>query len=144
MIDEVSCPEADAKEGETFTCDVTIKGEETEIEVEQRDDEGNVTFDLGALVESGGAAGGTSADEASVSTTLETVNSDPSGLCSFATDAYAADCKSLDPAEVAPISEYEIQIDGTTATATGEAPRGEVVYTLERAEDMTWQIAGVQ
>lgn len=145
VIDEVSCPEVDAEEGETFTCDVTIKGEETEIEVEQQDDEGNVTFNLGALVESGGAAGGTTADEASITTTIETIAADPESVCDFATEDFKPECENFsDNRSVAPLTDYEIEIDGTTATATGMAPDdAEVVYILQRAEDMTWQLAGL-
>jgi NAD/NADP transhydrogenase alpha subunit len=44
VVDEVSCPEADAKKGESFDCTVTVKGEETKFQVNQEDDEGNVEY----------------------------------------------------------------------------------------------------
>lgn len=44
---EVDCPdERDAEEGDTFECSVTADGDELTVRVEQRDDEGNVRWEL--------------------------------------------------------------------------------------------------
>ncbi len=42
VIDGVDCPSPDAETGDTFECTVTVKGEDKQLEVVQRNDDGNV------------------------------------------------------------------------------------------------------
>jgi hypothetical protein len=73
VLDAVDCPSPKVKEGERFSCTVTVKGEERELEVTQRNDDGNVEYSLTPLLESesGSDAGG---DQASVRFVIEAVN----------------------------------------------------------------------
>ena len=61
----MDCPSPEAEEGDTFECTVTVKGEDKPLEVVQRNDDGNVTYDLGPLI-SGTAGNDAGGDEASV------------------------------------------------------------------------------
>lgn len=152
VVDEVDCPEADAKADETFVCTVTVKGEEKELEILQKDDEGNVTYNLTALVDgtSGADAGG---DEASIGSVIDAVNADVTALCDYSTEAYKQtiveqtgqpSCEEAVAGEDNdPIQDYEVAVDGDTATVTGTDSKGEATVSLERAEDGTWEISGV-
>lgn len=152
-VDEVECPEADAKEGESFICTVTVKGEDKELEVTQKDDEGNVTYNLGSLLagDSGADAGG---DEASVSSVIDAVNADVTALCDYSTEAYKqqivdatgqASCEDAVAAEENdPIQDYEVTVQGDTANVEGTDSNGPVVVTLARAGDGTWEISAVE
>ena len=144
VLDEADCPSPEVKEGERFECTVTVKGEERRLEVVQRNDDGNVGYDLTPLLESsaGNDAGG---DEASVSFVIEAVNRDATALCDYATDEYRAELaaeRSCAKAAIAeyddPMKEYEVSVDGDTATVVA----GERTVTLERQADGSWLIVG--
>ena len=153
IVDEVDCPSPDAEEGERFACTVTVKGEERDLEVEQLDDEGSLSYSLEPLVTgtSGADAGG---DEASVSSVIEAVNADVTALCDYSTEAYQQEIvdqtgqRSCEDAvaseENDPIEDYEVDVSGDTATVIGEDSNGQVAVSLERAEDGTWEISGIQ
>jgi len=148
VLDAVDCPSPEAEEGATFECTVTVKGEERKLEVVQRNDEGNVGYDLAPLLESraGSDAGG---DEASVSFVIEAVNKDVTALCDYATDRFRAELveqgggRSCADAVVAvdegPIEDYEVSVEGDTATVAG----GGRTVTVERQRDGSWLIADV-
>ncbi len=87
VIDGADCPSPDAEAGDTFECTVTVKGEDKQLEVRQENDDGNVTYNLGPLIEgtSGSDAGG---DEASVRFVIDAVNKDVTALCDYATKEY--------------------------------------------------------
>jgi hypothetical protein len=153
VVDEVDCPEADAKAGESFDCTVTVKGEEKKVEIQQVDDEGNVTYDLAPLVEgTSGADGG--GDEASITSVIEAVNADFTALCAYSTAAYKqvimdgtgqASCEEAVAGEKNdPIEDLEVAIQGDKATVTGTDSSGRAIVSLERAEDGTWEISGIQ
>ena len=86
-MDGVDCPSPEAETGDTFECTVTVKGEDKPLEVVQQNDDGNVTYNLGPLLEgtAGNDAGG---DEASVSFVIDAVNKDVTALCDYATAEY--------------------------------------------------------
>lgn len=154
VVDEVDCPEADAKEGESFFCTVTVKGEPRELEVLQQDDDGNVTYNLSPLLAGGESGVSPGGDEASISTVIEAVNTDPAALCDYATDAYRKEIvdqtgqKSCEDAvagdEPDPIEEYKVMVSGDTASVEGTDSSGPVVVTLDRAEDGTWEISAIE
>jgi hypothetical protein len=145
VVDEVDCPSPEAEDGGRFECTVTVKGEERKLEVVQRTDDGNVGYDLAPLLESraGNDAGG---DEASVSFVIDAVNKDATALCDYTTDEYRAELatdKSCAKEAIAqyddPIRDYEVSVDGDTATVTGD---GRTV-TLARQTDGSWLIVDV-
>jgi hypothetical protein len=141
VLDEVDCPSPEVEEGEKFDCTVTIKGEERELEVTQRTDDGSVGYDLTPLLGSsaGGDAGG---DEASVRFVIDAVNRDPTALCDYATNAYRRELGGARCARRAvenyrgPLRDYEISVDGDTATVTAR----DHTVTLERQPDGSWLI----
>jgi hypothetical protein len=145
VLDEVDCPSPEAEDGKRFECTVTVKGEERKLEVVQRNDDGNVGYDLAPLLESsaGNDAGG---DEASVSFVIEAVNRDATALCDYATDQYRAELaaeRSCAKAAIAeyddPLKDYEVSVDGDAATVAG----GARTVTLERQADGSWLIVDV-
>ena len=152
VVDAADCPSPDAEAGATFACTVTVKGQEKQLEIEQVDDEGNVEYSLEPLVSgtSGGDAGG---DEASVRSVIEAVNADITALCDYATEEYKAEIVEQTGQESCadavadddedPIREYDVTLQGDTATVSGTDSAGEVVVTLERAEDGTWEISAI-
>ena len=147
VLDEVDCPSPDAEEGATFSCTVTVKGERRALEIEQRNDDANVEYDLGPLLtsSSGKDAGG---DEASVRSTVDAVRGDVTALCDYATRAYR---KALTKGESCAKTvlaqfddflgdDYEVSISGDDATASDQ----ERTVVLERQRDGSWLITDVR
>lgn len=153
VVDAADCPSPDAEEGDVFNCTVTVKGEDKDLEITQEDDEGNLSYDLAPLVSGdlGPDAGG---DVASVTSVIEAVNGDVTALCDYSTEAYKqeivdqtgqATCEdAVASGENDPIEDFEVDVQGDTATVTGTDSSGEVVVSLERAEDNTWEISAIR
>ena len=145
VLDDVDCPSPEVDEGEKFDCTVTVKGEERELEVTQRTDEGSVGYDLTPLLESsaGSDAGG---DEASVRFVIDAVNRDPTALCDYATAKYRRELGGSRCAQRviarygAPMRDYDVAVDGDRATVTA----GEQTVTVERQPDGSWLIVRVR
>ena len=145
VLDGVDCPSPDAEAGDTFECTVTVKGEDRQLEVEQRNDDGNVEYDLGPLLEgtAGSDAGG---DEASVRFVIDAVNRDATALCDYATPEFRRELAREENCAKAvlreydePLADYEVSVDGDTAAASG----GTRTVTLERQRNGSWLITGV-
>lgn len=142
-LDSVDCPSPEAEEGERFTCTVTVKGEERELEIEQRANE-QVAYDLGPLLrfESGSDAGG---DEASVRFVIDAVNRDPTALCDYATRTFRRELGGSRCVRRAgrvydgPMRDYEVTVEGDSATASV----GERSAELRRQRDGSWLITDV-
>ena len=153
VLDAVDCPSPKVKEGERFSCTVTVKGEERELEVTQRNDDGNVEYSLTPLLESesGSDAGG---DQASVRFVIEAVNRDVTALCDYATPAFRREiarrydvptcARGIRQEDDDPIEPDEIIVAGDTARVIGSHTEGRRVVTLERQEDGSWLIASVR
>jgi hypothetical protein len=146
VLDGVDCPSPDAEEGATFECTVTVKGQETQLEIEQRNDDGNVAYDLGALVE-GPAVNDTAGDEASVRSTVDAVRRDVTALCDYATRAYRRELGRGDSCAEQVLSQYEnflgdyeVSVSGDHATASD----GERTVALERQKDGSWLVTDVR
>jgi hypothetical protein len=146
IIDGAECPSPDAEEGATFECTVTVKGEDKQLEIEQQNDEGSVTYDLGPLLAgtSGSDAGG---DEASVRFVIDAVNKDVTALCDYATAKYREELAKNESCAMAvldeydrPLDDYEVSLDGDDAAASD----GERTVTLERQQDGSWLITDVR
>jgi hypothetical protein len=146
VIDGADCPSPDAEAGDTFECTVTVKGEDKPLEVEQQNDDGNVTYDLSPLLEgtAGNDAGG---DEASVSFVIEAVNGDVTALCDYATPKFRKElsqdenCAKAVLAEYdRPLEDYEVSVSGDEAAASD----GERTITLARQQDGSWLITDVR
>ena len=146
VIDGADCPSPEAEAGDTFECTVTVKGEDKQLEVEQENDDGNVTYDLGPLIEgtSGSDAGG---DEASIRFVIDAVNKDVTALCDYATPKYRKEIAGgencakvvLDEYDQL-LGEYEVSLDGDHAAASD----GERTVALERRQDGSWLITDVR
>ena len=146
VLDEVDCPSPDVEEGATFSCTVTVKGERRALEIEQRNDDGNVGYDLTPLVESsaGSDAGG---DEASVRSTVDAVRGDVTALCDYATPAYRRKLARDENCATAVLAdfddflgEYEVSVADDYATATD----GMRTVVLDRQRDGSWLITAVR
>jgi hypothetical protein len=146
VIDDVDCPSPDAETGDTFECTVTVKGEESQLEVVQQNDDGNVTYNIGPLLEgtAGTDAGG---DETSVRFVIDAVNKDVTALCDYATAEYRKELEQDENCAKAvldeydqPLEDYEVSVDGDAAAATD----GERTVTLERQKDGSWLITDVR
>ena len=143
VLDAVDCPSPEVEEGDRFDCTVTVKGEERELEVIQREDEA-VGYDLDPLLDftAGSDAGG---DEAAVRFVIDAVNRDVTALCDYATNRYRRKlggdscAKKVIARYDRPMREYTVVVRGDTAIAQGEARR----VTLERQSDGSWLIADV-
>lgn len=152
VIDGADCPSPDAEAGATFECTVIVKGEDKQLEVEQQSDDGNVTYDLGPLLEgtAGSDAGG---DEASVSFVIEAVNDDVTALCDYASAEYRAEiakvtgkgncAKAVLGEDDDPIEDYDVSVDGDTAAVVGTDSHGTRTVMLERQRNGSWLITGV-
>ena len=145
VLDAVECPSPDTEEGEKFTCNVTVKGQPTELEITQRDDDGNVTYDFTSVVE-GPAVSDTAADEASVRSVIEAVNSDVTAICDYATADYRRELAGGQScAEVVlakyddPLRDYAISIDGDLAAVAAD----ERTVDLERQKNGSWLITDI-
>jgi hypothetical protein len=146
VLDAVDCPSPDSEEGATFTCTVTVKGQENELEVVQADEEGNVTYDFSGLVE-GPAVNDTAADEASVESVIEAVNSDVTAICDYATPAFrdaiarGENCAKVVLSEYdEPLDDYAISIDGDHAAVSA----GNRTVNLNRQKNGSWLITGIK
>jgi peroxiredoxin len=146
VLDAVDCPSPDAEEGASFTCAVTVKGQENELEVVQRDDEGNVMYDFTGLVE-GPAVNDTAADEASVKSVIEAVNSDVTAICDYATPEFRDEiARGENCAKVVlskydePLDDYAISIDGDLAAVSADNR----TVNLKRQKNGSWLITGIK
>ena len=145
VLDAVDCPSPETEEGGTFTCTVTVKGQETELEITQRDDDANVTYDFTGLVE-GPAVNDTAADETSVRFVIEAVNSDVTAICDYATAEYRRELgRGQNCAEAVlakydePLKDYAISIDGDLAAVSAD----DRTVDLERQKNGSWLITGI-
>jgi uncharacterized protein DUF4333 len=147
VLDGVDCPSPEAEEGATFTCTVTVKGQPTELEVTQIDDDGNVRYDLAGLAE-GPATDDTAADEASVKSVIDAVNQDVTALCDYATPEFRKElgagescAKSVPSKYDTPLLEdYDVSIMGDAAAASGS----DGTVGLQRQKDGSWLITDVR
>lgn len=147
VLDEVDCPSPDAEGGDTFTCTVTVKGQPTDFDVVQTDDDGNVSYDFAALTE-GPAVTDTAADEASVESVIDTVNKDVTALCDYATPAFREELAREESCTEAVLAEYDsplledpgVSIDGDHAAASA----GNRTVTFARQKDGSWLITDVR
>jgi hypothetical protein len=146
VLDGVDCPSPDAEEGATFTCVVTVKGEDNDLEVVQSDEDGNVTYDFTGLVE-GPAVNDTAADEASVKSVIEAVNSDVTAICDYATPEFrneiagGGNCAKVVLSKYdEPLEDYAISVDGDHAAVSA----GDRTVTLERQKNGSWLITDLR
>jgi hypothetical protein len=147
IIDGADCPSPDAEEGNSFECIVTVKGEDKQLEIEQRNDDGNVSYDLGPLLEgtSGSDAGG---DVASVRSVIDVVNKDVTALCDYATPEFRKELAGQENCAKAVLADHEsplledygVSIDGDHAAAS----EGDSTVTLERQRNGSWLITDVR
>jgi hypothetical protein len=146
VLDAVDCPSPDAEEGETFTCTVTVKSQETEFEVVQTDDDGNVNYDFEALVE-GPAVNDTAADEASVRSVIDAVNQDVTALCDYATPDFRKEIARQENCANAVLAEYDDFLGEYEVSASGDhatASDGERTVAFERQRNGSWLITDVR
>ena len=147
VLDEVDCPSPDTEGGDTFTCTVTVKGQPTDFDVLQTDDDGNVSYDFGGLTE-GPAVTDTAADEASIESVVDTVNKDITALCDYATREFRKELTGEENCAEAVRADYDtplledygVSIDGDHAAASA-ANR---TVTLARQKNGSWLITDVR
>jgi hypothetical protein len=147
VVDAADCPSPDAEEGDRFTCVLTVKGQETELEVTQADSDGNVTYDFEEVVE-GPAVTDTAADEASVRSVIDSVNQDVTALCDYATSDFRKEIARNENCASAALAEYEtplledydVSIDDDHAAAS----TGDRTVTLRRQRNGSWLITDVR
>jgi hypothetical protein len=148
VLDGVDCPSPDAEEGATFECTVIVKGTASQLEIQQRNDDGNVEYDLAPLVE-GPATGDTAGDEASIRFVMDAIGDDVTALCDYATREYrkkltteeqtCAESVLTDYPNDFP-GDYEISIDGDHAAVAD----GSLTVALERQKNGSWLITDVR
>lgn len=147
VIDGVDCPSPETEQGATFTCTITVKGQPSEFEVVQIDDDGNVRYDFGGVVE-GPAVNDTEADKASIDSVIDAVNKDVTALCDYATPDFRKELAEKESCTQAVLAEYDtpliegyaISVDGDNAAAT----EGGQTLTFERQKDGSWLITDVR
>lgn len=146
VLDDVDCPSPEADTGDTFDCTVTVKGEDKPLEVVQQNDDGNVTYNLGPLLE-GTAGTDSGGDQTSIRLVIDAVNKDVTALCDYATAEYRKELAKDENCAKAvldeydqPLEDYVVSVDGDTAAATD----GEGTVTLERQKDGSWLITDVR
>ena len=147
VLDEVDCPSPETDGGDTFTCTVSVKGQPTEFDVVQTDDDGNVTYDFGALTE-GPAVNDTAADEASIESVIDAVNKDVTALCDYATPAFRKELAGEENCANAVLAEYDspllddyrISVNDDHAAASA----GSRTVTLARQKNGSWLITDVR
>jgi hypothetical protein len=146
VLDGVDCPSPETEEGATFTCTVTVKGQDNEFEVRQTDDDGNVTYDFGGLVE-GPAVNDEAADKASVEFVIEAVNNDVTAICDYATPEFrdeiapGENCAKVVLAEYdEPLENYAISIDDDDAAVSSDSR----TVNLERQRNGSWLITDIR
>jgi hypothetical protein len=148
VLDDVDCPSEDLEEGDAFTCTLTIKGQDTELEVVQIDDDGTLNYDDLPTLAEGPAGTDIAADEASVGSVLDAVNKDVTALCDYATPDFRKEIASQENCAKAVLANYEspllenyeIFVDGDDAGASAD---GRTV-TLARQKNGSWLITGVR
>jgi hypothetical protein len=146
ILDGADCPSPDAEEGETFECTVTVKGEDKQLEVEQRNDDGNVGYDLGPLVE-GPAVNDRAADETSVRFVIDAVKGDVTALCDYATREFRREIAKQETCAKAALADYEDLLGDYEVSVTGDeaaASDGTRTVTLERQKNGSWLITDVR
>ena len=147
VVDAVDCPSPDTEERATFTCTVTVKGQDTELDVLQVDDDGRVAYDFTGLVE-GPAVNDIAADKTSIEAVIDAVNRDVTALCDYATPEFRKAISGKENCAKAVLAEYdsplledyEISVNEDAAAASAD---GDTV-TLERQRDGSWLITGVR
>ncbi len=147
VLDAVHCPSPEAEEGATFTCTVTVKGQPTEFDVVQTDDEGNVRYDFGGVAE-GPAVNDTAADEASVRSVIDAVNKDVTALCDYATPAFRKELAGDENCAKAVLAKYDsplLEDYGVSIMEdTAAASAGSRTIALARQKDGSWLITDVR
>ncbi len=147
VLDGVDCPSPEAEEGATFTCTVTVKGQPTEFEVVQTDDEGNVRYDFGGLAE-GPAVNDTAADETSVRSVIDAVNKDVTALCDYATPAFRKELAGDENCAKAVLATYDsplLEDYGVSIMEdTAAASAGSRTVALARQKNGSWLITDVR
>ena len=147
VLDAVNCPSPDAEKGATFTCTGTIKGQPTDFEVAQADDDGNVRYDFAELAE-GPAINDTAADEASVRSVIDAVDEDVTALCDYATPEFRKELASggscatevLAKYDSPLLEDYDVSVMGDAAAASAE----DGTVALERQKNGSWLITDVR
>jgi len=147
VIDGVDCPSPETEMGATFTCTVTVKGQDSEFDVVQTDDDGNVRYDFGGVVE-GPAVNDVEADKASIEAVIDAIDKDITALCDYATREFrkelAADgsCAEavLDKYDSPLVEDYQLSVDGDNAAATDDRH----TVTFERQKNGSWLITDVR
>jgi hypothetical protein len=146
VIDAADCPSPDAEEGATFECTVTVKGQDTQLEIEQRNDDGDVEYDFEAVVE-GPAVNDTAADETSIRSVIDAVNKDVTALCDYATPEFRREIASKENCAKAVLAEYdellgdyEVSIDEDKAAAAD----GKRTVALARQKNGSWLITDIR
>jgi len=147
VLDGVDCPSPEVEEGNTFICTVTVKGQPTELEVTQIDDEGNVRYDLAGLAE-GPATNDRAAYEASVESVIDTVNQDVTALCDYATAEFRKELATgescanavLTKYDTPLLEDYDVSIMGDAAAASGS----DGTVGFQRQKDGSWLITDVR
>jgi len=143
VVDAVTCPSPDVEKNDVFECTVNVKGEERRLEVVQRNDDGNVGYELDSL-----RFGGTNGEEAAIALVIQAMNRNPAVLCEQVVAAYRAELRAQSggcargAAEVfpEPMDAYEVSFSGDTAAATA----GDRTVAFERARDGAWLVARVE
>ena len=147
VLDAVDCPSPDTKKDSAFECTVTVKGQDTQLEVVQTDDDGNVAYDLRGLAE-GPAVNDTAGDKASIESVIDAVNGDVTALCDYATPAYRKQLAGTGSCAEAVLADYDDFLDddyGVSAHGDiAKASDGRRIVTLERQKNGSWLITDVR
>lgn len=147
VLDEVDCPSPATEGGDTFTCTVTVKGQPTEFDVVQTDDDGNVSYDFGGLTE-GPAVSDTAGDETSIESVIDAVNKDVTALCDYATPGFRKELAGEENCAKAVLTEYDsplledhrISVNADHAAASA----GNRIVTFARQKNGSWLITDVK
>ena len=146
IVDGVECPSPDAEAGDTFECTVTVKGEDKPLEVTQQNDDGNVTYNLGAA-DFGDRRERRGRRRGLRQFVIDAVNKDVTALCDYATPEYRKELAKDENCAKAvldeydqPLADYEVSVDGDTAAASD----GKRTVTLKRQQDGSWLITDVR
>ena len=124
VVDEVDCPSPEAETGDTFECTVTVKGEDKPLEVVQQNDDGNVTYNLGPLLE-GTAGTDEGGDETSIRFVIDAVNKDVTALCDYATAEYRKELAKDENCAKAVLDEYDSAARGLRGVGRRRRGRGQ-------------------
>jgi hypothetical protein len=147
VLDAVDCPSPEVEAGATFTCTVTVKGQPTDFEVLQIDDDGNVRYDFGGVAE-GPAVNDTAADEASVRSVIDAINKDVTALCDYATPEYRKQLAADESCAEAVLADYESPLLEDYSVSVMEdsaaASAGNRTVTLARQKNGSWLVTDVR